>query len=140
LPMTGATVALVYQTTQSRQVRQDVLTWFRTRGIPVADEMTLCPEVAAKAGRDGFARGALQRRSGAGRPDKCQYGRLVTVARMLARAFTLSRMRGDVLGSWFDCSAIVGIVSGTSCPESVITEVLSALRRRCPDISIEEDA
>ncbi len=140
VPMTGGTVALVYQTTQSRQVRQDVLTWFRTRGIPVADEMTLCPEVLRRQDEAAMLAARCSDVLVLGDRTSANTGRLVTVAADAGARAHLVENANDVLDSWFDCSASVGIVSGTSCPESVITEVLSALRRKCPDISIEEDA
>ena len=139
LRMTGATVALVYQTTQSRQVRQDVLTWFRTRGIPVADEMTLCPEVLRRQDETALLAARCSDVLVLGDRTSANTGRLVTVAQDAGARVHLVEDASDVLGSWFDCSATVGIVSGTSCPESVIGEVLSVLRQMCPDVSLEED-
>ena len=140
VPMRGAAVALVYQTTQSRQVRQDVLAWFQTRGIRVADEMTLCPEVLRRQDEAAMLAARCSDVLVLGDRTSANTGRLVTVAADAGARVHLVENADDILDSWFDCSATLGIVSGTSCPESVITEVLSALRRRCPDISIEEDA
>src|SRR5450759_4000445 len=45
LEISVSRVGVVYQTTQSREFRQQVLEWFRRRGMEVVEEMTLCPEV-----------------------------------------------------------------------------------------------
>jgi len=38
------------------------------------------------------------------------------------------------------CVDIVGVVSGTSCPQSTIDEVMAGLRKVCPDVRVEVDA
>jgi 4-hydroxy-3-methylbut-2-enyl diphosphate reductase len=139
LPVTGATVALVYQTTQSRQVRQDVLTWFRSRGIPVADEMTLCPEVLRRQDEAASLAARCSDILVLGDRTSANTGRLVTVVADAGARVHLVEDASDILDSWFDCGDTVGIVSGTSCPESVVSEVVSALRRICPDASVGED-
>jgi 4-hydroxy-3-methylbut-2-enyl diphosphate reductase IspH len=38
-----------------------------------------------------------------------------------------------------DCTDIVGVVSGTSCPPAAIDGVMEGLRQVCPDVHVEVD-
>jgi (E)-4-hydroxy-3-methyl-but-2-enyl pyrophosphate reductase len=140
LEISVSRVGVVYQTTQSREFRQQVLEWFRQRGIEVSEEMTLCPEVLRRQdGAVALARrctvmlvlgdssSANTRRLAAGAASACSRTYLIQDAAVLPE-----------LG--LNCVDIVGVVSGTSCPQAAIDEVMARLRQVCPDVCVEVDA
>jgi len=130
-------LGIVYQTTQSREFREVVLTWMRSHGIDVVEEVTLCPEVL----RRQDAAVSLARRCSAmlvlGDNSSANTRRLAGVAQAeCSRTFLISD--ADALPALgLDCSDTIGIVSGTSCPQSTIDEVLSRLRLMCTDVQVE---
>ncbi|MCX6063484.1 MAG: 4-hydroxy-3-methylbut-2-enyl diphosphate reductase [Caldiserica bacterium] len=133
-------VGVVYQTTQSREFRQQVLEWFRSRGIEVVEEMTLCPEVL----RRQDAAGALARRCTVmlvlGDSSSANTRRLVAVAGSICHKTYLLQDVAELGDLGLDCGDIVGVVSGTSCPPMVIDQVVEGLRRVCADVSVELEA
>ncbi|MCX6085601.1 MAG: hypothetical protein NTX94_04070 [Caldiserica bacterium] len=130
-------VGVVYQTTQSREFRQQVLEWFRRRGVEVVEEMTLCPEVL----RRQDAAGGLARRCTVmlvlGDSSSANTRRLATVAGSMCHKTYLLQDVAELGDLGLDCGDIVGVVSGTSCPPMVIDQVLDGLRRVCADVSVE---
>jgi len=133
-------VGIVYQTTQSREFRRQVLEWFQQRRIEVTEELTLCPEVLRR--QDGAV--ALARRCTVmlilGDSSSANTRRLVAVAvRACPRTYLVEDAAAlPKLG--LDCVDVVGIVSGTSCPPAAIDEVVAGLRLVCPDVHVEVDA
>jgi len=130
-------VGVVYQTTQSREFRQQVLEWFRRRGVGVVEEMTLCPEVL----RRQDAAGGLARRCTVmlvlGDRSSANTRRLATVAGSMCHRTYLLQDVAELGDLGLDCGDIVGMVSGTSCPPMVIDQVLEGLKRVCADVSVE---
>jgi 4-hydroxy-3-methylbut-2-enyl diphosphate reductase len=133
-------VGIVYQTTQSREFRRQVLEWFQQRRIEVTEELTLCPEVLRR--QDGAV--ALARRCTVmlilGDSSSANTRRLVAVAvRACPRTYLVEDAAAlPKLG--LDCVDVVGIASGTSCPPAAIDEVVAGLRLVCPDVHVEVDA
>ena len=133
-------VGIVYQTTQSREFRRQVLEWFQQKRIEVTEELTLCPEVLRR--QDGAV--ALARRCTVmlilGDSSSANTRRLVAVAvRACPRTYLVEDAAAlPKLG--LDCVDVVGIVSGTSCPPAAIDEVVAGLRLVCPDVHVEVDA
>lgn len=130
-------LGIVYQTTQSREFREVVLNWMRSHDIDVVEEVTLCPEVLR---RQDAAASLAQRCSAMlvlGDDSSANTRRLAGVARVeCSRTFLISE--ADALPTLgLDCSDTIGIMSGTSCPQSTIDEVLSRLRLMCADVQVE---
>jgi (E)-4-hydroxy-3-methyl-but-2-enyl pyrophosphate reductase len=132
-------VGVVYQTTQSRDFRQLVLEWFRLREINVMEELTLCPEVLRR--QDGAV--ALAGRCTVmlvlGDSSSANTRRLVTVALSACPRTYLVGDAATLRGLGLSCDDIVGIASGTSCPQATIDEVVAELSRVCPDVRVEAD-
>jgi 4-hydroxy-3-methylbut-2-enyl diphosphate reductase len=132
-------VGVVYQTTQSREFRRQVLEWFRGRGIEVIEELTLCPEVLRR--QDGVV--ALAKRCTVmlilGDSSSANTRRLVAVAvSSCPRTYLVGE--ATVLPSLgLSCDDIVGIASGTSCPQVAIDKVMAGLRQICPDVHVGVD-
>jgi (E)-4-hydroxy-3-methyl-but-2-enyl pyrophosphate reductase len=133
-------VGVVYQTTQSREFRQQVLEWFRRRGIEVAEKMTLCPEVLRR--QDGAV--AVARRCTVmlvlGDSSSANARRLVAVAVSACPRTYLIRDAAVLPEVGLNCDDVVGVASGTSCPQAAIDEVMAGLRQICPDVHVEVDA
>ncbi len=132
-------VGVVYQTTQSREFRRQVLEWFRGRGIEVIEELTLCPEVLRR--QDGVV--ALAKRCTVmlilGDSSSANTRRLVAVAVSSCPRTHLVGETAVLPGLGLSCDDIVGIASGTSCPQVAIDEVMAGLRQVCPDVHVEVD-
>ena len=140
LEISVSRVGVVYQTTQSREFRQQVLEWFRRRGIEVAEAMTLCPEVLRR--QDGAV--DLARRCTVmlvlGDSSSANTRRLVAVAVSACSRTYLVQDAAVLPELGLNCVDIVGVVSGTSCPQAAIDEVMARLRQVCPDVRVEVDA
>jgi len=132
-------VGVVYQTTQSREFRQLVLAWFRRRGMEVVEEMTLCPEVLRR--QDEAV--DLARRCTVmlvlGDSFSANTRRLVAVAVSVCPRTYLIEDATVLPEVRLNCVDIVGVVSGTSCPQATIDEVMAGLRQVCPDVCVEVD-
>jgi len=139
LEISVSRVGVVYQTTQSREFRQQVLESFRRREIEVAEEMTLCPEVLRR--QDGAV--ALARRCTAmlvlGDSSSANTRRLVAVAAPICPRTYLLQDAAELPDLGLDCGDIVGVVSGTSCPQTAIDQVMAGLRQVCADVRVEVD-
>ena len=139
LKISVSRVGVVYQTTQSREFRQVVLAWFRQRGIEVTEAMTLCPEVLRR--QDGAV--ALASRCTVmlvlGDNSSANTRRLVAVAVCACPKTYLIQDATVVPKLGLDCVDVVGVVSGTSCPQAAIDEVMAGLRQVCPDVQVEVD-
>ncbi|MHB8071726.1 MAG: hypothetical protein ACYDHF_07265 [Candidatus Cryosericum sp.] len=130
-------IGIVYQTTQSREFRQVVLNWMVGHGIEVVEEITLCPEVLRRQDEAlALARGCSVMLV-LGDDSSANTRRLVGVtgAECTRTYLVADAVVLPTLG--LDCSDTIGIVSGTSCPQSVIDEVLHQLRQLCPDVRLE---
>lgn len=140
LEISVSRVGVVYQTTQSREFRQQVLEWFRRRGIEVAEEMTLCPEVLRR--QDGAV--ALARRCSVmlvlGDSSSANTRRLVAVAASACPRTYLIGGAAALPEAGLTCDDVVGVASGTSCPQAAIDGVMAGLRRICLDVRVEVDA
>jgi 4-hydroxy-3-methylbut-2-enyl diphosphate reductase len=140
LEISVSRVGVVYQTTQSREFRQQVLEWFRRRGIEVAEKMTLCPEVLRR--QDGAV--ALARRCTVmlvlGDSSSANTRRLVVAAVSACPRTYLIRDAAVLLEAGLNCDDVVGVASGTSCPQAAIDGVMAGLRQICPDVRVEVDA
>jgi 4-hydroxy-3-methylbut-2-enyl diphosphate reductase len=140
LEISVSRVGVVYQTTQSREFRQQVLEWFRQRGIEVSEEMTLCPEVLRR--QDGAV--ALARRCTVilvlGDSSSANTRRLAAAAASGCSRTYLIQDAAVLPELGLNCVDIVGVVSGTSCPQAAIDEVMAGLRQVCPDVCVEVDA
>lgn len=137
LVTTSSPIALIYQTTQSREFRLQVLKRFREIGVQVVEQVTLCPEVLRR--QDEAI--VIARQSTVllvlGDPSSANTKRLVTVAGAECRRTHLVADSLAVLELGLTCADTVGVVSGTSCPTASIDEVLDRLRSICADIVIE---
>ncbi len=130
---------IVYQTTQSREFRQNVLDWMEDLGIEVVEEITLCPEVLRR--QDTAV--ALARRCTVmlilGDDSSANTRRLADVAATECRRTYLVTNADALLTIGLTCADTVGVASGTSCPQSAIDAVLWRLRKMCPDMYLEEE-
>jgi len=133
-------VGVVYQTTQSREFRQQVLEWFRRRGIEVTEEMTLCPEVLRR--QDGAV--TLARCCTVmlvlGDSSSANTRRLVAVTASACPRTHLICNAAELPKLGLNGADVVGVVSGTSCPQTAIDDVVAGLRQVCPDLHVEVDA
>jgi|GEM_PF-703441 len=140
LEMSVSRVGVVYQTTQSREFRQQVLEWFLRKGIEVSEQMTLCPEVLRR--QDGAV--ALARRCSVmlvlGDSSSANTRRLVAAAVSACARTYLVQEAGMLPDAGLTCDDVVGIASGTSCPQDAIDAVMEGLRRICLDVRVEVDA
>ena len=107
--------------------------------MEVVEEMTLCPEV-------------LRRQD-----EAVDLARRCTVMLVLGDSFSANTRRLVAVAvsvcprTYFiedatvlpevrlNCVDIVGVVSGTSCPQATIDEVMAGLRQVCPDVCVEVD-
>jgi 4-hydroxy-3-methylbut-2-en-1-yl diphosphate reductase len=130
-------VGIVYQTTQSREFRQVVLNWMAGHGIEVVEEITLCPEVLRRQDAALALARACSVMLVLGDDSSANTRRLagVTIAECARTYLVADAVVLPTLG--LECSDTVGIVSGTSCPQSAIDEVLQRLRQMCPDVRLE---
>ena len=133
-------VAVIYQTTQSREFRHLVLEWFRLRGIGVTEELTLCPEVLRRQDGAVTLAGRCTVMLVLGDSSSANTRRLVTVALSACARTYLIGDAAALRGLGLSCDDIVGVISGTSCPQVAIGEVVAELRRVCPDMHVEADA
>lgn len=132
-------VGVIYQTTQSREFRRQVLKWFRRRGIEVTEELTLCPEVLGRQDGATSLAGRCTAMLVLGDSSSANTRRLVTVALSACpRTYPIDDA-ATLRGLGLSCDDIVGIASGTSCPQAAIDEVVEELRRLCPDMHVEAD-
>ena len=133
-------IGLIYQTTQSREFRLQVLKWFEKAGVDVIEEMTLCPEVLRR--QDEAV--AIARQSTVllvlGDHSSANTRRLVAVAGAACRRTYLVADSWAVLELGLVCTDTVGVVSGTSCPKAAIDQVLDRLGSICRDIVVEVDS
>ena len=132
-------VGVVYQTTQSREFRQLVLEWFRLREIDVMEELTLCPEVLRRQDGAVALAGRCMVMLILGDSSSANTRRLVTVALSACPRTYLIGDAATLRELGLSCDDIVGIASGTSCPQATIDEVVAELSRVCPDVRVEAD-
>jgi 4-hydroxy-3-methylbut-2-enyl diphosphate reductase len=140
LDMSVSRVGVVYQTTQSREFRRRVLECFRGREVDVVEELTLCPEVLRR--QDGVV--ALANRCTVmlilGDSSSANTRRLVAVAAPLCPRTHLVEEAAVLPSLELSCDDIVGVASGTSCPQVAIDKVMAGLRQVCPDVHVEVGA
>jgi (E)-4-hydroxy-3-methyl-but-2-enyl pyrophosphate reductase len=133
-------VGVVYQTTQSREFRHHVLESLRQRGIEVAEVVTLCPEVLRR--QDGAV--ALAQRCSVmlvlGDSSSANTTRLVAAAASACPRTYLIQEAAMLPDAGLTCDDIIGVTSGTSCPQDVIDTVIAGLRRMCLDVRVEVDS
>jgi 4-hydroxy-3-methylbut-2-en-1-yl diphosphate reductase len=132
-------VGVVYQTTQSREFRQQVLEWFRRRGIEVVEVLTLCPEVLQRQDEAVALAGRCTVMLALGDSSSANTRRLVAVAISACPRTYLIQDAAVLPELGLNCADIVGVVSGTSCPQAAIDEVMAGLRQVCPDVRLEVD-
>ncbi|MEN6387552.1 MAG: 4-hydroxy-3-methylbut-2-enyl diphosphate reductase [Candidatus Cryosericum sp.] len=137
LTIGSSRVGVVYQTTQSREFRLRILEWFRKAGVEVSEEMTLCPEVLRRQDEAMAIAKQCSVMLVLGDRSSANTKRLAVVAAEECHRTYLVSDPSEVLELGLTCSDIVGIVGGTSCPETVIEEVLKRVRNICSDASIE---
>lgn len=140
LEISVSRVGVVYQTTQSREFRQQVLKWFRRREIEVAEEMTLCPEVVQRQDGAVVLAGRCTVMLVLGDCSSANTRRLEAAALTACPRTFLIQDAAALSEVGLTCADIVGVVSGTSCPQETIDEVEAMLRQVCPDAHVEVDA
>ncbi len=127
-------LGIVYQTTQSRELRRTVLEWCRNRGSRVLDQQTLCPEVLRR--QDATA--LLAQKSTVmlvlGDRSSANTSRLFSVAEEFCGRSYLIAGAADLQRVALEGTDVVGIVSGTSCPQSFIDEVIAWFHAHYPDV------
>ncbi len=137
LAIGASRVGVVYQTTQSREFRLRVLEWFRKAGVEVTEEVTLCPEVLRRQDEAVAIASQCSVVLVLGDRSSANTKRLAAVAREQCPRTHLVSDPSEVLKLGLTCTDIVGIVSGTSCPQTVINEVLKRVRSTCSDAFVE---
>ncbi len=130
-------VGIVYQTTQSRQLRQAVLEWCRVAGSEVLERQTLCPEVLRRQDSTVLLAQKCTIMLVLGDRSSANTCRLVSVAAAACKRSYLVADPAEIHDITMRSADLVGIVSGTSCPQSFIDGVLDWLKRRYSSIQIE---
>jgi len=132
-----ASLGIVCQTTQSREFRTYVLSWMHDHGIEVVERFTLCPEVLRRQDCAAFL---VERCTAAlvlGDASSANTRRLVAVAAARCARTILIEKSEDISAAHLACSDTVGILSGTSCPQTTIDAVVRTIRDAFPQASLE---
>lgn len=133
-------VGVVYQTTQSREFRQRVLDWMKHHGVDIVEEVTLCPEVLR---RQDLAVVLAQHCTAMlilGDGSSANTRRLADVSAAWCLRTFLVEDANTLPTLGLLCTDVIGVASGTSCPQSAIDEVLRRLSQICPDMQLETEA
>lgn len=116
-------LGIVYQTTQSRELRRIVLEWCRSRKVEVLDRQTLCPEVLRRQDATALLAGRSAVMLVLGDRASANTCRLFSVAGRFCKRSYLITCVPDLPRIVLHDTDVIGIVSGTSCPQSFIGEV-----------------
>lgn len=130
-------LGLIFQTTQSREFRTYVLSWMHNHRIEVVERFTLCPEVLRRQDCAACLVGRCTAVLVLGDASSANTRRLVVVAAARCARTLLVEKPEDVSAAHLTCSDTVGILSGTSCPQTTIDAVVRTIRDAFPQASLE---